>query len=146
MKIVPATPKDAAPLARILKGWIVETDWMPKLHTPDEDRRFLSHLITTQEVTTLRNWRGVQGFLARDAEVVHALYLAPKVRGQGWGKVLLDQAKSRQGRLTLWTFQQNERARAFYAREGFVEVEFTDGQGNDEKLPDLRLEWQRGEA
>lgn len=31
---------------------------------------------------------------------------------------------------------------AFHIREGFGEVEFSDGAGNDEKLPDVRLEWQ----
>ena len=145
MKLTRATPRDADPLARILKGWIIETDWMPKLHTPEEDRRFLTHLITTQHVTTLRNWRGVQGFLARDGGDIHALYLAPKARGQGWGKALLDQAKAAEPTLSLWTFQQNTRARAFYAREGFAEIEFTDGAGNDEKLPDLRLEWRKAQ-
>ena len=31
---------------------------------------------------------------------------------------------------------------ACHIREGFGEVEFSDGAGNDEKLPDVRLEWQ----
>ena len=51
-----------------------------------------------------------------------------------------DDAKAA-GHLTLWTFQANDGARRFYAREGFREVEFTDGAGNAEKLPDVRLEW-----
>ena len=109
-------------------------------HSPREDRRFLSRLIAEQEVTTLRDWRGAQGFLARDGEVVHALYLAPRARGRG--KRLLDRAKAQSRRLELWTFQDNAGARAFYAREGFAEVEMTDGNGNDAKLPDVRLVWE----
>ena len=34
-------------------------------------------------------------------------------------------------------------ADGFYVREGFTEVELTDGAGNDEGLPDVRLVWHR---
>jgi len=44
--------------------------------------------------------------------------------------------------LQLWTFQVNDEARRFYGREGFVEVEHTDGAGNEEGEPDVRLEWR----
>ena len=53
-------------------------------------------------------------------------------------------AKAGRDRLELWTFQANTRAIAFYRREGFVEAARTDGSGNDEKLPDLRLVWIGG--
>ena len=42
---------------------------------------------------------------------------------------------------TVWCFQHIP-ARQFYHRHGFVEVEYTDGN-NDEKLPDVRMEWRR---
>jgi hypothetical protein len=34
-------------------------------------------------------------------------------------------------------------ARHFYSRRGFLDCEFTDGQGNEEKMPDLRMVWHR---
>ena len=141
MKLSPAKPGDARALARIMADWIDETDWMPKIHTPDDDERFLQRLIRENEVVTLRGWRGPWGFMARDGENVHALYLAPGARSLGWGKRLLDHAKAQSPRLTLWSFQANSGARRFYGREGFVEVEQTDGSGNDEKVPDVRLIW-----
>ncbi|MDJ0826856.1 MAG: GNAT family N-acetyltransferase [Rhodobacter sp.] len=148
MRLTPAKRRDARRLARILADWIDETPWMPTIHTPDQDRSFLAWLITNTEVVTLRSWRGPQGFLAREDTMVHALYLRPAVRGQGHGKRLLDWAKARSPNLTLWTFQANAGARAFYAREGFREVEMTDGAGNDEGVPDVRLVWpaERGGA
>ncbi|MCP3969998.1 MAG: GNAT family N-acetyltransferase [Rhodobacteraceae bacterium] len=127
-----------------MAGWIGETPWMPELHTPDEDMRLLRHLIETTDVVTLRDWRGAQGFLARDGDVVHALYLAPRARRRGHGRRLLHAAKTRASRLELWAFQANSAARAFYAREGFAQAEATDGAGNDENLPDVRLVWTRG--
>ena len=143
MRLVAATPKDARALARILSDWIDETPWMPDLHTPEEDERFLHHLITRNDVTVLQNWRGAQGFMAQDGQKIHALYLRPQARGRGHGARLLDRAKSQSARIELWTFQANTGARAFYAREGFREVEFTDGAGNDEKQPDVRLVWEQ---
>ena len=141
MKLRPARPGDAHTLARILSDWIDETAWMPKIHTPDEDEKFLLRLIERAEVLTVRGWRGPVGFMARDGSVIHALYLAPAARSHGWGKRLLDHAKAQSRSLTLWSFQSNARARRFYAREGFAEVEQTDGSGNDEKVPDVRLIW-----
>ncbi len=110
---------------------------------PRDARDYLARLIRDGEVLTVRDWRGAQGFLAREGEMIHALYLRPRARGRGFGKALLDHAKAGSPRLMLWSFQANAAARRFYAREGFSEVEETDGAGNDEKLPDVRLTWER---
>lgn len=143
MKLRPARPTEAAALARILTDWARDTPWMPKLHTPNEDAGFLYRLIRDKEVTVVASaWR-VQGFMARDGAVIHALYLRRRARRRGWGRALLDLAKSRSDRLELWCFQANAPARGFYAAQGFTEAERTDGRGNDEALPDVRLEWER---
>ena len=144
MRLTRAIPADAKQLAQIMAGWIKETPWMPQLHEPEEDIRFLKYLIREQQVTTLRDWRGVHGFLAHDCGNIHALYIAPKARNRGCGVALLNEAKSAAEDLMLWSFQANIRARAFYAREGFVEVELTDGSTNDEQLPDVRMRFARG--
>lgn len=70
------------------------------------------------------------------------LYVAPELRGQGLGDELVTLAKQRRpAGLELWTFQTNGPARRFYARHGFVEVELTEGGGNEEREPDVRLVW-----
>ena len=138
-----AIPQDAADLAAILRGWILEMPWMPKLHSPDQDLGFLHHLIATQKVTVARLDTVPVGFMALDQAEISCLYLAPLVRGQGVGAVLLDHAKSATSRLEAWTFQANTAARRFYAREGFVEAYLTDGAQNEERLPDVRLIWER---
>lgn len=140
--ISPATPDDAPALARILGDWLREAGWMPVLHTREEDEGFLRHLIATRTVRVLR-LPDPQGFLAREGGQIDALYLAPAARGQGWGRALLEEAKAAEPRLSLWTFAANAAARAFYAREGFAEVQATDGQDNEARLPDIRLEWQQ---
>ena len=140
MRLRRATPEDAPALARILGDWVRETGWMPVLHTREEDLGFLAHLIGTTEVTSAEDG-DPSGFLALDGEDVRALYLAPEARGQGVGRALLDQAKAGRTRLSLWAFEANPRAVAFSQREGFRVAERTDGSGNEEALPDLRMIW-----
>ncbi len=144
--LAPARPWDARPLARILGAWSRETPWMPEPFGTIEDRAALARLIREKGVITLRGRRGPVAFLARRDAEIHALYVAPAARGQGLGKRLLDEAKARSDRLTLWTAQANDGARRFYAREGFHAVRLGRGEGNDAELPDMRLAWQREEA
>ncbi|MEL7116215.1 MAG: GNAT family N-acetyltransferase [Pseudomonadota bacterium] len=146
MRITRARMSDVRPLVLIMKEWVRETPWMPVLHQEPEDLKFMRHLIDDFEVTVIRGvMGGPQGFLARDGQIIHALYMRRGMRGRRYGKTLLDRVKGIEPRLELWTFQQNERARKFYAREAFQEVEMTDGAGNDEKLPDVRMVWEKGD-
>jgi GNAT superfamily N-acetyltransferase len=130
-------------MGTILSDWIEEMLWMPRLHSRAQDRAFCLHLVETMAVWAVQPDHQVLGFLAQEGAEVPALYLAPAARGRGLGKALLDEAKAaNDGCLGLWTFQANTGAIRFYSREGFSEVARTDGSGNDEKLPDLRLEWR----
>ena len=68
---------------------------------------------------------------------------SPRRRARGLGLQLLEKAKEAYAELSLWTFQQNLRARRFYERHGFVAVTETDGADNEEKLPDVLYRWRR---
>ena len=84
----------------------------------------------------------VVGFIACSPTTVEQLYIDPEHTGGGIGSFLLRTAEDhRLGGLDLWTFQVNDGARRFYARHGFTEVELTDGSGNEEGQPDVRLVW-----
>ena len=68
------------------------------------------------------------------------LYVDPAARGQGTGSALLAEARGRiAGDLQLWAFARNLPALAFYAHNGAIELERTDGRGNEEREPDVRL-------
>jgi ribosomal protein S18 acetylase RimI-like enzyme len=41
----------------------------------------------------------------------------------------------------LWVFESNLPAQAFYRAHGFEVTERTDGSGNEERAPDLRMDW-----
>jgi len=144
MSLRAATPQDSAPLGGILSAWIEETDWMPRLHSPQEDIAFLARTIDAQQVTVSVDASGVpQGFIALSEGYVSCLYVAQPARGQGLGAALLEDAKAQCEQLTLWTHAQNTGARRFYARHGFAQTDATDGD-NAEGLPDVKLTWVRG--
>ena len=141
----PATPLDAGRVGAILSAWIDETPWMPRIHTRAEDIAHADMMVRQGWVTVSEN-ETITGFLARNGDDIHALYIAPDARGQGVGSRLLIDAMHKNDQLSLWTLQANTRAQAFYERHGFTEVERTDGTGNDEGLPDIRYHWQRTDA
>ena len=139
----PARTTDAGKVGAILSAFVDENDWMPRLHTRAEDIGFAGHMIDKGWVPIAQLDDRVAGFLARDGAIIQALYVAADARRQRCGTALLQPAQSHADRLALWTFQANTAAQSFYDAHGFAEGERTDGAGNDEGLPDIRLVWKR---
>jgi chorismate mutase/GNAT superfamily N-acetyltransferase len=82
------------------------------------------------------------GFAVVAGDWLHSLYVAPEAAGQGIGGTLLDLVKGlRPGGFGLWVFESNVPARSFYEHRGLVSLERTDGSGNEEGAPDLRMAW-----
>ena len=140
----PARSTDAGKVGAILSEFIDTTPWMPRIHTRAEDVGFAGHMIDKGWVTVCESGGQVSGFVACENEDIQALYITANARRSGIGSALIALLKGQSARLSLWTFQANTDAQAFYARLGFETVEETDGAGNDEGLPDMRMEWKRG--
>jgi len=143
--IRPATAEDAAAIAHLLRvSRHAAMPWLPDLHTPEEDLAFVTgYVLPRSEVWVAQEADAVVGFIARRDDWIDHLYLAPDRRGLGIGGLLLRHAMDGRDALMLWAFQRNAPARRFYERHGFRAVEFTDGEGNDEKEPDVRYAWRR---
>jgi GNAT superfamily N-acetyltransferase len=146
VRLRPARSTDAGCVGAILSEFVDGTEWMPRVHTRAEDLAHAGALISRGWVTVAELDGTVSGFCACDGAEVDALYIAARARGRGLGSALLQRLQDRQAHLALWTFQANIRAQSFYRRHGFVELHRTDGARNDEKLPDVRLEWRREAA
>lgn len=138
-----ARSTDAGSVGAILSEFVQTSDWMPQLHTGAEDIAHAGALIDQGYVTVAVRERAVIGFIACDGAEIDALYVARRERGKGVGTALLVEVCAQAEKLSLWTFQANTPAIAFYARHGFVEIARTDGAGSDEQLPDVQFEWQR---
>jgi GNAT superfamily N-acetyltransferase/chorismate mutase len=82
------------------------------------------------------------GYARFDDVWLDDLYVTPAAQGSGVGSALLDVVKAqRPAGFCLWVFESNGPARGFYRRHGLVELERTDGSGNEEGEPDLRMAW-----
>lgn len=141
-----ATTSDAAAIADIHRAARAEAmPWLPVLHTPAEDLSFFRQNVLPEETVLVAEADGrICGFVAFQKDWLNHLYIATEYWRAGQGTALLHRVQTASTRLQLWTFQDNHRARAFYAKHGFVEVERTDGAGNEEKTPDVRLVWETG--
>lgn len=139
----PARTTDAGKVGHILSEFIDGTPWMPRLYTRAQDIAFAGDLIDKGCVSVAAHSTRVTGFIAHNAATIEALYVAGDVRRRGIGSALLQHMQAGCDALTLWTFQANTQALAFYACHGFAPVEKTDGAGNDEGLPDIRLAWKK---
>jgi GNAT superfamily N-acetyltransferase len=117
----------------------------PALHTNAEDRAYVARRMDEPEVTmwVAERDRELLGFATCTPTWLDSLYVRPDLTGQGLGGLLLDvvEATHPDG-YELWVFVSNVGARRFYERRGLVEVERTDGSGNEEKEPDIRMEWR----
>ncbi len=145
VEIRAGVPADAADLAEIHQASrAAAMPWLPVIHGPEQVLRFFQmHVLARTSVSVLLAQSLPAAFLSSTPGWVEHLYVAPARWRRGYGARLLTLAKQQSDRLQLWTFQENLSARAFYAAMGFAEIEFTDGNANEERMPDVRLVWQR---
>lgn len=139
MSLRAARPEDAAAIAAIhpLAAFV------PPVHTPEEILVFTrERLMIENAVWVADTGNQVVGYIAFNDEWVVHLFVHPDHQGKGHGAALLAHAMTDGRERQLWTFQKNLRARKFYEDRGWVAVELTDGQGNEEKEPDVRYIWK----
>jgi len=134
----PARDSDASDIAKLMRASLNSLDWMPVVHTPDEDFAFIRDIVLPrQQVTVAEAGPRIVGFIAVSSELVEQLYLDPAWTGQGIGSRLLCQATAGMPVVKLHCFQANTGARRFYERHGFHAEAFGDGTTNEEGLPDV---------
>jgi len=144
VEIRKAVAKDVAEVAELFIA--SQADALPflaKLHTPQETRAFIANEVFPKcEMRVAVDGRRIVGMMALAGVHIDHLYLLPGNYRRGIGTKLLDTAKEMSpGKLTLYAFAANARARAFYEHHGFKAVEFGDGSGNEAGEPDILYEW-----
>lgn len=149
VRVRPAVPGDAQEVADLF--WQIRLECVPAIPmiVPPRDTvmPFIrDHMMAAPSevhvaVTPGHTSGDIVGFLAISPGHLDHLYLRAAWTGGGLGSRLVDLAKTLHPKgLELWAFQSNARAIAFYARHGFVDVEWTDGD-NMEGAPDVRMVW-----
>ncbi len=154
LRLRPARASDAETVAGVLRlSRQVLMPFAPSVHTREQDAHWVAQVLIPGGRVTLAEHAGqVVGVLAvssqPEAHWIDQLYVHPSQTAVGVGSALLRQALKQLAQpprpVRLYTFQANHHARAFYERQGFRAVAFGDGQGNEERCPDVLYE--RGPA
>jgi GNAT superfamily N-acetyltransferase len=137
-------PKDAEDIATVLiESRRAFLPYAPFAHPEQDVRRWVRTCLMQTDTVVLAEEDGVVvGVLATSQEAdkswINQLYILPGWNGKGIGTLLLQRADSQLPKpIHLYTFQENTGARRFYERNGYRAVAFTDGQGTEEKCPDV---------
>ena len=116
--------------------------YLPKLHSDDDTRNFIHHVVRDLETFAAVRQDEVVGFAALRGDWLDHLYVHPSRFDTLTGTKLFAEVRfQRPGGFQFWVFQQNANARRFYERHGCALVRLTDGQANEEKLPDALYVW-----
>jgi GNAT superfamily N-acetyltransferase len=133
-----ATAEDVEAVVAIFEPSFALLDFLPHLHTHEENLAFFSRALAEGEGSLLG-----RGFSLLNGDTLTHLYVHPDALGTGIGHALFEHVQAvRPDGFDFWVFQRNERARAFYEAHGARAVELTDGSGNAERTPDVRYEWR----
>ncbi len=110
-------------------------------HSVVEHRQFLLEVLCKRaDLTVAQQEKVIVGFMAQAGENIEQLYLHVNHQSQGIGSQFMDLAKSASpARLHLYTFQRNLKARRFYKKHGFREINY--GYINMEGLADVEMEY-----
>jgi GNAT superfamily N-acetyltransferase len=137
-----ATANDADETSAIFSASLRSMAFFPKLHSDDDERAFVHRFIAEDETWIALRGGRILGIACIKGDRLMHLYVDPAHHNRGVGTALLVHMKKRRpDGFDLWCFQANTSARRFYDRHGLRAVEFTDGRGNEEKLPDIRYVW-----
>jgi len=117
-----------------------------EMHSFDNHVYFLNHLLPEQyQIDVAMIDETVVGMMAYNDSEISQLYIHLNYQGLGIGQTLLDRAKAQSiGKLTLYTFEVNEKAQRFYEKHGFKVI--GRGHENEENLPDILYEWKSNPA
>jgi GNAT superfamily N-acetyltransferase len=137
-----ATPADVEGIVDVFELSFATLDFVPKIHTHEENLAFLAGVLDRQDVWVAERDGRIAGFLALDGDLGTFFYVDPEAQGEGIGAALFERAQQERPQgFGFWAFQDNVKARRFYEKRGCIPVEFTDGSGNEEKTPDVRYRW-----
>ncbi|WP_243060263.1 GNAT family N-acetyltransferase [Nocardioides sp. SR21] len=138
----PATDADLPAIVAVQIASRESAAMPPGIHPEHEVTAWLTARLAADDVWVAESGGAVVGYARITPGWLDDLYVLPAHAGAGVGSALLDVVKAQQpDGFCLWVFEMNTPARGFYARHGLVELERTDGDGNEEKAPDVRMAW-----
>ena len=140
----PASGADVSAIADIFTAARGTLDFLPKLHSAEENRDFIAGvLLGSKTIRVALNGEDMLAFIVAGDNWIEHLYVVPSQLRKGIGSALLKTAMADTAELRLWCFQKNQPARIFYESHGFRSLLFTEGRDNEEQEPDILYVWNR---
>lgn len=115
--------------------------YLPDLHDPASILGYFRNRVFPTSQVWVAETDALVGYCAFRPGWVDHLYIRPERHGQGLGTALLAKAMAANTHLQLWTFLRNTNAIGFYRARGFRVARETDGDDNEEREPDVLMEW-----
>jgi len=114
--ITPYNPKYAEQTVAMWRDSKEQAIGQKEIHSFENHVYFLNHLLPEQfQIDVALMDEKVVGVIAYNKREISQLYIHIDYQGMGIGQILLDKAKAQSsGRLTLYTFEVNEKAQRFY--------------------------------
>ena len=132
-----ATIDDASACALIIDDWIEKTEEILQFFYKHQLTEMIRDAIPLRDVWVIG--QPINGYISYNPDLLQVTALYVNKRGEGLGKMLLDQLKSDHKYLQLWSHEFNKSAHNFYRREGFQFKNRKD-RGSD-GIPELQFEW-----
>lgn len=140
-RIIPYDPKYAAETVKMWRESKEQAIGQKEIHSFEDHVDFINHRLPGQfriDIAILDE--KVVGMIAYNKNEISQLYIHVGYQGIGIGEALLNKAKEHSSeRLTLYTFDINQKAQRFYEKHGFIII--GRGNENEENLPDIQYEW-----
>ncbi len=143
----PAVESDDREIAEVYLAARRAAPMPPLVRTPTAIRYWISARVQVDPVwvaqlETAQRGPFVVGYARFPDGWLDDLYVHPDHQGQGVGAALLELVQAqRPAGFCLWVFESNLPARRFYEQHGLVALDRTDGSGNEERAPDVRMAW-----
>lgn len=141
ISIIPNNTKYAEQTVKMWRASKEQAIDQKEIHDFENHVYFLNHILPEQfQIDLALIDEDVVGMIAYNDREISQLYIHLEYQGIGIGRTLLDKAKAQSsGKLTLYTFEVNEKAQRFYENQGFEII--NRGHENEENLPDIQYEW-----
>jgi ribosomal protein S18 acetylase RimI-like enzyme len=140
-RIIPYHPKYASETVKMWRESKEQAIGQKEIHSFENHVHFINHRLPGQfQIDLAVVDEKVVGMIAYNKTEISQLYIHVRYQGIGIGEALLNKAKEHSsGRLTLYTFDINQKAQRFYEKHGFIII--GRGNENEENLPDIQYEW-----
>jgi len=141
MHVRASTSEDGARIVEIWRGAVAAThDFLSPADLAEIDAQVEAFLPQTPLLLVIDDQGRTAGFMGMTDDKVDALFIDPKLRGGGIGRLMIEHAASLYPSLSVDVNEQNAQAVGFYERMGFVRTgrSDTDDQGRPYPLIHMR--------